>query len=77
MRPGAIVILHVFANDPLQRLLPEDEDMIQTFQPYTPLESFANGIRLGRTIRRLRNFNGHAYGDPLEGLPIFTISIPN
>ena len=61
----------------MQMLVPQNQDVIETFPPHTAQEPFTDCIRLGRTIRRLQNFDGCANGDTCEGLPILAIAILN
>ncbi len=61
----------------MQVLFSQNWDVIKTFSPYASQEPFTDGIRLGRTIRRLQSFDGCAHGDTSETSPILTIAIPN
>ncbi|MBI5030113.1 MAG: UbiX family flavin prenyltransferase [Chloroflexi bacterium] len=56
-------------------LLSQDQDAVETFSSYATQKPFINCICLGRTIEGLQDLDRRTHGDPLEGLPIFTISI--
>ena len=61
----------------MQMSLPKNKHVVQAFPPHTPQEPFAERIRLGRTIRRLQDFDRRPDSDSREGFPLFAIAIPN
>ncbi len=77
VRSRAIEVCHVFPDHPVQLLLPQNQDVVETFSPYTSPEPLTNRIRLGRTLRRLQDTDRCARRDPREGVPIFAIAISN
>ena len=72
-----MVVDRVILDHSLQMLTLLDEDMIQTFSAQTAHESFANSIRLRRSIRRLQLFDAGANCHCRKLSGIFTITITN
>ncbi len=74
---GLVEIVHVFLDHMVEMLLPQHQDMIETFSARAPQKPFANCIGLGYAIGRYENLDRTALGDSCEGLPIPAVAVSN
>jgi hypothetical protein len=68
---------HIHIEHPLELLLLEDQQVVQTFLPYTPQEALADGIGSGCMLGRFENLNCTCRRHTSEQGPKFAIVIPN
>jgi hypothetical protein len=75
MRSCSIKIRDIRMKDTLQRLLVEDQPMVEAFLSRTPQEALTDGIGSGSVIRCVKNLNRTRGRHPSETRPKFAIVI--
>ena len=73
MRPGSVEVVYISAEDPLELLLMEDDQVIETLAPHTPQKAFTDGIRLRSVIRYFENLDSTRLRNPCEVHPKLAI----
>lgn len=73
MRPGSIEIVHRGGEHPVELLLLQDEQMIETLAPHAPQKALADGIGSGSVRRGGENLNPARCGHTSETGPTFPI----
>src|SRR5215467_12768151 len=77
MRPGPVEVVYVHIEDPLELLLLQDEQMIETFATHTAQKAFTDRIGAWRAIRCFQNLDAAGGGHTSKTGTIFAITIPN
>ena len=69
MRPGAVEVVYISVEYPLELLLMQDEQVIQTLASHTPQKAFTDGIRLRGVIRYFENLDSTRLRNPCKVPP--------
>ncbi len=77
MRPRAVEIRHILAQDTPQLSLADDHDVVETFTPDAAKQSLTDGIRSWCFDRRSQYLDPAAQRDSLEVLTILRVIIPD
>ena len=72
MRPVAVEVVHILAEDAPQMGLAQDQEVVQAFPPDAPEEALAGGVLPGRTIGRAQLLDAGRRGGAGEGGPVLT-----
>jgi len=75
MRPGSVEVAYICVEYPLELLLMQDEQVIETLASHTSKKAFTDGIRLRDMIGYFENFDSTRLRNPPEAQPKFTIMI--
>jgi len=75
MRPVAVEVVHVLAEDAPRMGLAQDQEVVQAFPPDAPEEAFAGGVLPGGAIGRpqLRDAGGGGERAPVDARPYLAI----
>lgn len=77
MRSGMIEVLFIRHEKSGELLLMENEEVIQTFSPYTPQKAFTDGVRLWSPVRRSKDLNATGGRHSCKIRTKFPVIIPN
>ncbi len=75
MRSSSVEGVYIRVEYPLELLLMQDEQVIETRASHTPQKAFTNGIRLRGVIRRFENLDSTRLRNPSEAHPKLAIVI--
>ncbi len=75
MLPGSVEVMHICVEYPLELLLMQDEQVIETLASHTPQKAFTDGIRLRDVIRCFENLDSTRMRNPCEVHPKLAIMI--
>ena len=77
MGPGSIEVIHIGVEYPVELLLMQDEQMIETLASHTSEKAFTDGIHSRGFIRCFENLNVTRLRNPREAQPKLAIIIPD
>jgi hypothetical protein len=77
MGSGSITVVHRGVEHPVELLLLQDEQVIETLAPYTAEKAFTDGIGSRGVIRRFESLDATRVGNPSEARSKFAIVIPD
>jgi len=69
MRSGSVEVGDISIEDPLELLLMQDEQVIETLTPHTAQEALTDGIGTGGVARGCENFDVTGLGDRAKPTP--------
>ena len=69
MRPSVVEVLDIGVKYPLELLLIQDEQVIETLASHTSEKTFTDGIRLRNVIRCFEHLDSTRIRNPLEAEP--------
>jgi hypothetical protein len=75
LRPRGVDVRDVLPEHAAQVRLAQDEHMVQAFAAHSPQEPLADGILLGRAIRRAQLHDAGRRSDAGEGRPILAVVV--
>jgi hypothetical protein len=75
MRSGSIEVVYISIEYPLELLLMQDEQVIETLASHTPQKAFTDSIRLWGMIRYVEDLDATRLRNPLEVHPKLAIII--
>jgi hypothetical protein len=75
MRPGSVEVAYISVEYPLELLLMQDEQVIETLASHTPEKAFTDGIRSRGVIRGFENLNITRLRNSREAHPKLAIMI--
>ena len=75
MRSGSVEVAYIRVEYPLELLLMQDEQMIETLASHTSEKAFTDGIRLRNVIGCFENLDSTRLRNPFEAQPKLAIII--
>ena len=75
MRSGSIEVVYISIEYPLELLLMQDEQVIETLASHTPQKAFTDSIRLWGVIRYVEDLDATRLRNPREAQPKLAIII--
>jgi hypothetical protein len=75
MRPGSVEVVYISAQYPLELLLMQDEQVIETLASHTSKKAFTDGIRLRDVIGYFEHLDSTRLRNPFEAQPKLTVMI--
>src|SRR4051794_9370099 len=77
VRPGGVVVLHIFDQDAPQMALPENEQMVEAFLPYGTDPALRERVGFGSMEGRQHNLHALGLEDLIKARREFGIAVVN